>query len=730
MNHDDPPQHAATPKNTPGDPPVPGGAAQAVTTAKQARRVSKSKLSQRDQIMVWVRAGGVCVLCHDYLLEGPLTGLGVSLGELAHIVGQQHTAGSPRGLHELAVERRDDADNVLLACASCHNEIDKQLVAGILDVDRLRALKAAHEKHIRRLVTLPHEAGTLVLRVAGKLRGDAFDVSRATATRTVTADGRFPSFDLDRHNEGIEIDLQGLPGEDDPREAYYVTARQVIDEVLQHKLHPAVASGEVGHVSVFPLARVPLLVHLGGRLNDNFAVDVYQRHRATQNWQWDADAQPHHFTAKLPELDAAEEAVLILNVSGTVNLEQVPAGLHALPRVMVEPDALPSPDIVRSRASLDAFCKAIREVNATLDAHKDTLRRLHVFGALPPAAAVELGRLHDSHVHPALVLHSLDNGTYRFALEISPPPPPPLPPPPPPPPSPPHERSCLTPPKGSCRSCSAAPSRSSTSAPRTLLRRSCRYTNVGEHLKDEGAHIYVQGSVPLGTVVAPYGRHGEYDLDLVCQWDVAHTSITQQALKDRVGDLLTEYIDDGRCVDDDVPKLGEGRRSWKLGYTRFHMDVLPAVPDVDSKTSTGIRLTDKQLREWRKSTRSPTRHGSVRSARRSSRWSAGRSQGLRDPRARPGLAGAHTPAPGGADPQAAPRHLLRRRPRRPSPVQPHHDPGRVRLQRRVEHPESRRCRSCSACRSSSRTATGSRGSPTRCVRRTSLTSGPTTRCDG
>lgn len=138
-------------------------------------------------------------------------------------------------------------------------------------------------------------------------------------------------------------------------------------------------------------------------------------------------------------------------------------------------------------------------------------------------------------------------------------------------------------------------------SPADLAAAERRYTDVGEHLKDGGAHIYVQGSVPLGTVVAPYRRHGEYDLDLVCRWDVLHTSITQQALKDRVGDLLGEYIDNGECVDDDVPKLGEGRRSWKLGYTRFHMDVLPAVPNSDSKTGTGIRLTDKQLRLWQKS---------------------------------------------------------------------------------------------------------------------------------
>ncbi|MDP9164765.1 MAG: nucleotidyltransferase [Actinomycetota bacterium] len=128
-----------------------------------------------------------------------------------------------------------------------------------------------------------------------------------------------------------------------------------------------------------------------------------------------------------------------------------------------------------------------------------------------------------------------------------------------------------------------------------------RYTDVGEHLRDEGGHIYVQGSILLGTVVAPHHRRGEYDLDLVCRFDIARESTTQAELKERVGSLLQDYIDEGNAVDGELPELSQGRRSWKLGYQRFHMDVLPAIPNDRSPSPTGICLTDQQLRHWQES---------------------------------------------------------------------------------------------------------------------------------
>lgn len=128
-----------------------------------------------------------------------------------------------------------------------------------------------------------------------------------------------------------------------------------------------------------------------------------------------------------------------------------------------------------------------------------------------------------------------------------------------------------------------------------------RYLDVGKHLAEEGSDIYVQGSFMLGTVISPYGRFGEYDLDLVCHSDIAKTSISQQSLKDRVGGHLAYYLRLAEPIDDEVPKLGESRRCWTLRYRRFHMDVLPAIPDANSPSETAILLTDKQLRNWQSS---------------------------------------------------------------------------------------------------------------------------------
>jgi hypothetical protein len=128
-----------------------------------------------------------------------------------------------------------------------------------------------------------------------------------------------------------------------------------------------------------------------------------------------------------------------------------------------------------------------------------------------------------------------------------------------------------------------------------------RYTDVGKHLADEGANVYVQGSFMLGTVVRPYGRPGEYDLDLVCRCSVAKQSISQKELKDRVGGFLGEYIVTADGVDGEVPILRESRRCWTLGYDQFHMDVLPAIPNSEAMSDTAIWLTDKQLRLWQPS---------------------------------------------------------------------------------------------------------------------------------
>jgi hypothetical protein len=111
---------------------------------------------------------------------------------------------------------------------------------------------------------------------------------------------------------------------------------------------------------------------------------------------------------------------LVLNISGTADPAAIAAELQPLPRIVISPEGVqPGPDVLRSPRSMAAFSSTVRAVNSVLDAYKQTLRRVHLLGAVPPAAAVEVGRLHERHVHPALAVYSLDDGTYRYALEIA-----------------------------------------------------------------------------------------------------------------------------------------------------------------------------------------------------------------------------------------------------------------------------------------------------------------------
>lgn len=134
-----------------------------------------------------------------------------------------------------------------------------------------------------------------------------------------------------------------------------------------------------------------------------------------------------------------------------------------------------------------------------------------------------------------------------------------------------------------------------------------RYEDVGNWLSEHGGsswEIYPQGSFRLGTVVHPDASGSEYDIDLVCLLDVAKEDVSQVELKARVGDMLASYlgakIDEGAV--DSPDDCVEGRRCWTLHYSdyAFHLDVLPAIPDVDRAPS-GIHLTDTKLTRWQDS---------------------------------------------------------------------------------------------------------------------------------
>lgn len=389
---------------------------------KASPKNERKKLTEAQRIELLVRCGGRCALCNRYLLEGAMSYREVTFGELAHIIGLQDDARSPRGQDEdLSEDERNDPDNLIFICESEHREIDKSGSRDMFPAEWLRAIKAEHEARIFHLTGLGPQRSTVPIRLLAPVRGKSTEVSREATTRAVIHGAmRFPQFRLsDRH--AIEIDLRTIPGEEAAGPGYYQVAAQQIDEVLDHNIRAGLRNGDIEHLSVFAFARLPLLVYLGGRLDDSTPVDVYQRHRSTQDWSWPTTRGGLTFTVGVPPCsDRPSEAVLIVNVTGSIDVDELPEEVGGLPILTIAADAERGADLIDSPARLAAFERACRELTARIesDGYK-TVDRLHVFAATGVSTSITLGRVFDPSVHPTLVMYDRGSGSdYSLAMEI------------------------------------------------------------------------------------------------------------------------------------------------------------------------------------------------------------------------------------------------------------------------------------------------------------------------
>jgi hypothetical protein len=136
-----------------------------------------------------------------------------------------------------------------------------------------------------------------------------------------------------------------------------------------------------------------------------------------------------------------------------------------------------------------------------------------------------------------------------------------------------------------------------------------RYRDLGRWLREHAAsgardiEVYPQGSGNLGTTNRnPFT--GEFDIDLVIRVAYAKREITRRQLNKLVNGWLYSYIDSRQRNNHPLAplELSPGKRAWTLTYPRFHMDILPVVPDVDGDLGRlpgdPSWLTDKGLVFW------------------------------------------------------------------------------------------------------------------------------------
>lgn len=379
--------------------------------------VRRAKVPQRVQVVLWAKSAGRCTLCSGYLLNGRSWFHTILDGEMAHNVGATTGGGSPRSTSALKATDRAGESNLLLLCHRCHREVDTAALADFYTVEYLTERKRALEDRVRQVTDFATRRQTVIVSTRARVRRSTVAVSaRELAAALHSADLTPYTDDGEAFHICVELD--------DDETAPWVWARSTaqIDARLE-RLERAVASGRVDHVAVFAIAPIPILVHLGSRLDDKLAVVLFGRHRVDSDeaWCWrEEGAQPAvRFTVTGDDAGDVDEVVALVSVSAPVSEQRAPEALAGLPiiRLFAE-DHAASRDLISSRTALAAFSEAWRRLLSTVEADFPNTRRIHVLAAVPTTAAVEMGRHTMRQAQPTLAVYQRTEDGYAYAIDV------------------------------------------------------------------------------------------------------------------------------------------------------------------------------------------------------------------------------------------------------------------------------------------------------------------------
>jgi hypothetical protein len=247
--------------------------ATAVTPASPVIRVRR-RIRELTRLLLLVRAGGRCEFDdhNEYLLEHPLTLTPGNFAQMAHIVAFKEDG--PRGKSSLRPAYVNDVSNLMLLCPQCHKLIDDH--PDQYPVSVLQKYKESHEDRIFHVTGLGPDKRTTVVQLKARIAGQTIAIPVAQVTKAVAP--RYPT-----DAKGHLIDLTAINSEG---KAFIEEACRCIKQKVERLYEPGMDVHETRHISLFALAPIPLLVYLGSQLSNKVPVDVYQRHRDTEDWVW------------------------------------------------------------------------------------------------------------------------------------------------------------------------------------------------------------------------------------------------------------------------------------------------------------------------------------------------------------------------------------------------------------------------------------------------------------
>ena len=325
---------------------------------------------------------------------------------MAHIVAFRQRG--PRGNDSARPAEINDVRNLMLLCPQCHKLIDDH--PGKYSRRTLEEYKVQHERRIQYVTDLGPDRKTAVIILKSRIGGQLVQVPFAQILEATAP--RYPS-----SPEPTEIDLGAF---DDTTPGFIEAAKHEIAERVRRFLEPGGEGHKAQHLSVFPLAPIPLLVFFGRQLSNKVPSEILQRHRDNEEWAWKKSGTPVKYMVRKRRVGSPDKVALMLSLSGTIPLKALPQSVRGGSTIyeITLRGQHPATTFLRLRQDLDGFRLAYQEALGTILKNHGLVPSIDLFPAVPAPIAVLCGRELLPKVHPHLRVYDYDRKTEGFTYKL------------------------------------------------------------------------------------------------------------------------------------------------------------------------------------------------------------------------------------------------------------------------------------------------------------------------
>lgn len=291
----------------------------------------------------------------------------------------------------------------MLMCPAHHKEIDtfpeKYPENVLLD------MKRRHETTISEQCGMIYKEASEVLMFSAPIKGhNRVVIDFNLAAHAIMPNKRVASL----RGQKIAIDVASEYRSSE----YWAEASKELTTKYNRRIGSILEDEADTHFSIFPLAPIPLIMKLGYLVGDKVRADIFQYHRAFDNWAWPEHEKTNSFYSETCKIRDGGKIALVFSLTADIATERVTAVFDADTIFFVKARRT-GVDCIQSPEDLVSFWSKYQEVCDTIKNDYSHIKEVSVFPAMPAASAFEVGRRYMPGAYPEFKIYDEDNGFFE-----------------------------------------------------------------------------------------------------------------------------------------------------------------------------------------------------------------------------------------------------------------------------------------------------------------------------